>query len=139
MVASFVSADGVANFTAGFLLSNIKVDTFVDDHRPLGAFAQTGPLPEPLPISHSFSIDSDLHTGTAQLFQLPGQNLNFDLEIDLMQLGDATANDFFFIDFPGSLVSAIIPAPTPEPGSLVLVVSALGGLAVMVRRKRRAQ
>jgi hypothetical protein len=133
MVTSFVSADGGENYSDDLTLSNIMVDTFVDDRRSFGAFAETGPLPS----KSSFSIDSDMHSGIAPLFQsLPLQNLHFELEIDLLQ-GNVVPGEFFFIDFPGSIISAIVPVPTPEPSSFVLIASALGGLAAMRRRKGR--
>jgi hypothetical protein len=132
-VASFASADGQVNYSDDLTLTNITVTTFVDDDAPLGAFAQTGPLPS----GSSFSIDSDSHTGTATLFQPPPPpTLHFGLQIFLTQ-SNIVPTETFFIDFPGSLVAAIVPV-VPEPGSLVLMASALGGLAVMVRRKRRA-
>jgi len=132
LVGTSVSADGKAAFASNdFTLSNIMVDSFVDDDRPQGAFAQTG-LVNP---GSTFSTASD-HSGTAELRQSGDRTLRFELEILLMQ-GNTPQQEMFSISFPRSLDSVVVPVTTPEPGTLVLLVSALGGFAAMVRCNRR--
>jgi PEP-CTERM motif len=135
-VVFYVSASGSLNLFGGsnkFNFPDIVVSTFTED-RFKALDSATVDITAP-PFSNPFDNKTALALVPTGLEVQ--DTLKLRVEIVFQQL-DAAGGEIFSLDFPGSLVAQIVPG-VPEPGSLVLMASALGGLAAMMRRKRRVQ
>jgi hypothetical protein len=139
VVNTITDVNGKEQASSGFSLPAIEVDTYVaeQDGTVIGGKSEltihkADLLPDGSFGEAAFSDAVRLPRTTDQ----PPIFLDQDVIFTFAQSSTAMVGDFFEIDFPNSIISVI--APVPEPSSLVLMASALGGLAVVKRRKRRA-
>jgi len=132
------SANGNATYpTSGFVVKSIKVSTSTGIPTPplqnLTATAETDSVP-----GDGSPFDTGPPQFTKPFFLQPVETPELMQLLDINLTQRRGTDDTFSITFPGSLDSVIVPV-VPEPGSLGLIASALGGFAVIVRRNRHAR
>jgi len=138
LVSNISELSGNVQHTSGFSFGTIEVDTYFADEQGNVMGGKAEAIINAFNVLPGGDFGAVVFSDTSRLPRITADSPPFYLEQDVFftfaALASSAVGDFYQITIPDSITSAV--APVPEPGSLVLMTFALGGLAVMGRRKR---